>query len=76
INEYKSLSFNYNKRINRPSYNNLNPFRFYSTPFNFAEGNPFLQPSFSDNFEISFVVFSFNVNEFPIVCVYSPLKPI
>lgn len=55
INEYKSLSFNYNKRINRPSYNNLNPFRFYSTPFNFAEGNPFLQPSFSDNFEISFV---------------------
>ncbi len=55
INDYKSLSFNYNKRINRPSYNNLNPFRFYSTPFNFAEGNPFLQPSFSDNFELSFV---------------------
>jgi hypothetical protein len=51
--EDKIVSFNYNRRINRPSYNNLNPFRFYSTTFNYAEGNPFLQPYFSDNLEWS-----------------------
>jgi hypothetical protein len=54
INEDKSLSLNYSKRIDRPSYSDLNPFRFYSTSFNFSEGNPFLNPSFSDNFELSY----------------------
>jgi outer membrane receptor protein involved in Fe transport len=51
--KHKSLSFQYNRRINRPSYNNLNPFRFYSTSFNYAEGNPFLQPYFTNNLELS-----------------------
>jgi len=54
INEDKLLSFNYSKRIDRPSYSDLNPFRFYTTSFNFSEGNPFLNPSFSENFELSY----------------------
>ncbi len=54
INENKTLSLNYNKRINRPSYGNLNPFRFYSTKFNYSEGNPFLQPFLSNNIELSY----------------------
>lgn len=49
------ISFNYNRRINRPPYNLLNPFRFYSTSFNYSEGNPFLQPFFTDNFELSHI---------------------
>lgn len=49
------LSFNYNKRINRPSYNLLNPFRFYSTSFNYSEGNPFLKPYYTDNISLSYV---------------------
>lgn len=49
------LSFNYNKRINRPSYNLLNPFRFYSTSFNYSEGNPFLKPYYTDNINLSFI---------------------
>lgn len=52
-NDNHSLSLSYGKRINRPSYGDLNPFRWYSNPFSYTEGNPFLQPSFTDNFEVS-----------------------
>lgn len=52
-NENSSFSFNYSRRIDRPSYNYLNPFRNYITLFNYYEGNPFLQPYFSDNIEFS-----------------------
>lgn len=55
IESYKSLSLSYNKRINRPSYSLLNPFRFYSTSFNYAEGNPFLQPYYTNNMELSYM---------------------
>ena len=58
-NEKNSFSINYNKRINRPSYNRLNPFRWYSNPFSYTEGNPFLQPSFSNNIELNY---TFNDN--------------
>jgi hypothetical protein len=51
--DYQTLSFAYNKRIQRPSYNDLNPFRYYSTSFNYSEGNPYLQPFFSHNLELS-----------------------
>ena len=52
-NENSTFSFNYNRRIDRPSYADLNPFRLYSTAFNYLEGNPFLQPYFTNNVEIS-----------------------
>ena len=52
-NENAVWSLNYSKRIERPAYSKLNPFRNYSSVYNYSEGNPFLQPSFSDNFEFS-----------------------
>lgn len=52
-NENNSLSLSYSKRINRPSYGDLNPFRWFSNPYSYTEGNPFLQPAFIDNFELS-----------------------
>lgn len=54
-NDNNSLSLNYSKRINRPSFNSLNPFRWYDNPFSYAEGNPFLQPSISHNIELSLI---------------------
>jgi len=47
------LSANYGRRINRPPYKKLNPFRWYSNQFAYAEGNPFLQPSYNNNIELS-----------------------
>ncbi len=47
-------SFNYSRRVERPAYNLLNPFRVYSTNSNYTAGNPFLNPYFSNNFNFSF----------------------
>ncbi len=60
-NESHSYSFGYGKRISRPNYSSLNPFRWFNNPYAFTEGNPFLQPSFIDNFEISHL-FNDNLN--------------
>lgn len=46
------LNLSYSKRITRPQYNYLNPFRFYTNPYTYTTGNPFLQPSFTNSFEI------------------------
>lgn len=53
MNEDNSFNLNYGKRINRPRFDLLNPFRIYINSNSYSEGNPFLKPSFSDNFEIS-----------------------
>lgn len=52
--EANSVTFNYSRRISRPSFWNMNPFRVYSTATSFEEGNPFLQPSFSNNLELGY----------------------
>jgi len=49
------IGFTYSKRINRPSFYHLNPFRFYNSPYNFQVGNTFLRPDFMNNFELSYV---------------------
>lgn len=48
------LSFTYGRRINRPDYSLLNPARIYSAVNVYEEGNPFLKPSFSNNFELNY----------------------
>ncbi|RXJ45722.1 TonB-dependent receptor domain-containing protein [Gelidibacter gilvus] len=53
LNEKNDFGFSYGRRINRPNFRSLNPFRFYINSNSYSVGNPFLQPSFSDNFELS-----------------------
>lgn len=52
VSDEKTLSATYSKRINRPSFESLNPFRIVVNPYQYVEGNPFLQPSFTDNYEL------------------------
>ncbi|KQS41504.1 TonB-dependent receptor [Pedobacter sp. Leaf194] len=47
------FSANYGRRINRPAYKKLNPFRWYSNQYAYTEGNPFLQPSYNNNIEVA-----------------------
>ena len=53
-NENNNFSISYNKRVGRPDYWALNPYKWYLSPYEIAQGNPYLQPSFTDNFELSF----------------------
>lgn len=50
-NEDNNFGLNYGRRISRPGFGLLNPFRVYISSNSYSEGNPFLKPSFSDNFE-------------------------
>jgi hypothetical protein len=45
--------FSYSKRIDRPGYQDLNPFRYFLDPYNYMEGNPELQPQLTNSFELS-----------------------
>lgn len=49
-----TFTANYGKRIQRPDYSFLNPFRNVSNPYSYSEGNPFLQPAFTNNFELEY----------------------
>ncbi|MFB0906939.1 MAG: TonB-dependent receptor, partial [Spirosomataceae bacterium] len=54
ISEDHSVRYSYSRRIDRPNYSQLNPFLFFLDPFTFEEGNPFLQPQFTDNLELTY----------------------
>ncbi|KLT66506.1 hypothetical protein AB669_04795 [Pedobacter sp. BMA] len=61
INKDHQLAASYRKSINRPSYSSLNPFAFYSDPYTALQGNPLLQPSYADNFEVNYNLKNFRV---------------
>ncbi len=48
-----SMSASYTRRIRRPDYYFLNPFRRYSDSHHYSEGNPQLTPEFAHNVELS-----------------------
>lgn len=56
FNENNSLTFDYSRRIQRPRYESLNPFRYYLTEFDFNSGNPELRASISNNFTLSYAL--------------------
>lgn len=53
-NNNHNFNFNYGKRIVRPNFGFLNPFRTYINSNSYSEGNPFLKPSFTDNFDFTY----------------------
>lgn len=55
INDGNSLSLNYSKRIARPRSRLINPFSNYSSNINIFQGNPDLNPSFTDALDIGYI---------------------
>jgi iron complex outermembrane recepter protein len=51
--EKNQFNFSYSRRINRPDYDDLNPFVFFLDSLTYGQGNPYLQPQFTHNFELS-----------------------
>lgn len=46
------IGMSYGRRIDRPSYQDLNPFENRIDELTYQKGNPFLQPQFTDNLEL------------------------
>lgn len=53
-NGHHVLTLDYGKRISRPYYQDLNPFISPLDKFTYYVGNPFLQPAFTHNIQLSY----------------------
>ncbi|MDO4225532.1 MAG: outer membrane beta-barrel family protein, partial [Bergeyella zoohelcum] len=53
-NDNHTFSASYGRRIGRANFQQMNPARDYSTPKSYVLGNPFLQPSFINNYELGY----------------------
>lgn len=51
-NEKHSFVLNYGRRIERPNYQDMNPFMVFIDKYTFEQGNPNLNPQFSHNVEL------------------------
>ncbi|MEG1589832.1 TonB-dependent receptor domain-containing protein [Chryseobacterium sp.] len=54
FNKSSELSLSYSRKITRPIFSQLNPFRFYYSPLNYWIGNPYLQPSFTNQIKAAY----------------------
>jgi hypothetical protein len=64
LNESHNINYSFSRRVDRPNYQQLNPFVFYMDPYALDEGNPYLKPQFTYNFEVgySYKEVSFSIN--------------
>jgi iron complex outermembrane recepter protein len=53
ISKNHQLSVSYSRRIDRPSYRQLNPFRIFVDPFTYVVGDPTLRPVLSNSYEFN-----------------------
>ncbi len=51
--EKNQFSASIGRRINRPDYEDLNPFLFYLDKYTYGAGNPFLRPMYTNTLELS-----------------------
>ena len=49
------LNLSYSRRIDRPDYQNLNPFVYFLDPYTYQQGNPFLRPQYTNSVELTHV---------------------
>jgi ferric enterobactin receptor len=54
LDKTESIKFSYSYRLQRPSYNQLNPFDNISDPHNITTGDPDLKPELGHNFELGY----------------------
>ncbi len=54
ISKDHQLGLSYSRRIDRPAYDNLNPFLDFLDEYTYQKGNPFLKPQFTNAFDLSY----------------------
>ncbi len=54
--EHNALQISYSRRVHRPRSGTLNPFVDYTDPMNISSGNPYLEPEFTNAFELGHLI--------------------
>jgi ferric enterobactin receptor len=54
LDKTQSIKFSYSYRLQRPSYNSLNPFYIISDPHDISTGDPNLKPELGHNYELGY----------------------
>lgn len=54
LSEQHDLGISFSRRIDRPDYQSLNPFLYYSDLYTFNQGNPLLKPQYTNSFELTY----------------------
>jgi hypothetical protein len=52
VNKHHAFTLSYGRRIERPNYQDLNPFIWFLDSLTYRQGNPFLLPQFAHNIEL------------------------
>ncbi|MEO6611896.1 MAG: outer membrane beta-barrel family protein, partial [Chitinophagaceae bacterium] len=53
LDKNNTLTINYGRRINRPNYQDLNPFTYFLDSLSYRQGNIYLRPQYTHNFELT-----------------------
>jgi hypothetical protein len=53
VSDNYGVNYSYSRRLSRPGYGNLNPFRFYRDPYTYSQGNPDLTPQYTHALSIT-----------------------
>jgi len=61
VNQKNTLNLTYSRRIDRPSYQDLNPFENKLDELTYEKGNAFLRPQYTDNVELTHT-FNYKIN--------------
>lgn len=54
-NPMKQLTLSYSRRIDRPAYQDLNPFEFKLNEYTFMKGNTMLRPQYTNSFGLTYI---------------------
>ena len=54
-NKSNQFGLSFGRRIDRPAYQELNPFMFFIDKYTYGSGNPYLKPQYSNNMEFTHI---------------------
>lgn len=54
LNQKNTFTLSYGRRIQRPNYQDLNPFTFFLDTLSYRQGNIYLKPQYTNNVELSY----------------------
>jgi outer membrane receptor protein involved in Fe transport len=54
VDDTRQINASYSRRIQRPTAQDLNPYRIYQDPYSYRQGDPRLKPQVTDSFEVAY----------------------